>query len=91
MKVGKYTASLILLFAAALLISVSACASGQQGGGGRGGMQGPPPEAIEACQDKAEGDTVSFSGRGGESISATCQMINDQLVAVPEGHTPPGQ
>ncbi len=48
--------------------------------------QGPPPEAIEACQDKSEGDVVSFSGRRGESVSATCQTIGDILVAVPEGH-----
>jgi len=89
MKAGKYTTSLVFLLAAVLMSTVSA--SAQQGGGGRGGMQGPPPEAIEACQGKAEGDAVSFSGRGGESVAATCQMIEDQLVAVPEGHTPPGQ
>ena len=48
--------------------------------------QGPPPEAIKACTDKQEGDSVSFSGRGGRSVTGTCQTINGQLVAVPEGH-----
>lgn len=57
-------------------------------GGTRGRKQGPPPEAVEACKDKQEGDTVSFKGRRGESVSATCQTIEDQLVAVPEGHEP---
>lgn len=48
--------------------------------------QGPPPEAIKACIDKQVGDSVSFSGRGGRSVTATCQTIEGQLVAVPEGH-----
>lgn len=47
--------------------------------------QGPPPEAIAACKDKAAGDTVQFSGRRGETIDATCQEVEGQIVAVPEG------
>lgn len=46
----------------------------------------PPKEAIEACQNKSEGDSVSFETRRGDTLSGTCQTINDSLVAVPEGH-----
>ena len=47
--------------------------------------QGPPPEAIEACDGKSAGDSVTFTGRQGESLSATCEEIDGQLAAVPEG------
>lgn len=66
------------------IMSVTAWAKGDSRG--RGGEQGPPPEAIKACEGKQDGETVSFKGRRGESLSATCQSINGQLVAVPEGH-----
>jgi len=69
-----------------VMMAVSACASNEQNG--RGGQQGPPPEAIKACEGKQVGDTVSFSGRGGEAVEATCQSIENQIVAVPEGHRP---
>lgn len=36
---------------------------------------GPPPEAIVTCKDKQEGDSVSFIGRQGESIKATCKTM----------------
>jgi len=45
----------------------------------------PPKEAFEACEGKAAGDTVEFTGRRGETITATCEEQDDQLVAVPEG------
>lgn len=45
----------------------------------------PPQEAINACQDKAAGDSVEFIGRRGETLKAICQEIEGQLVAVPEG------
>lgn len=47
--------------------------------------QGPPPEAIQACKDKEVGDTVEFTGRRGETLKATCQEIEGQVVAMPEG------
>jgi hypothetical protein len=68
------------------LTVAAACAKSNRGGGPGGGHQGPPPEAIEACEGKQEGDSVTFSGRDGESLSATCQVVEDQLVAVPKGH-----
>ncbi|WP_342805117.1 hypothetical protein [Alteromonas sp. M12] len=51
---------------------------------GRGGK--PPQEAIEVCEGKSEGDEVSFSTPRGDTITATCQIMQDELVAVPEGH-----
>lgn len=59
-----------------------------------GRHHGPPPEAIEACKDKQEGDIVTFTGRQGESIKATCRSMEGMLAAVPEGmwegRRPPG-
>lgn len=57
---------------------------------GRRVSQGPPPEAIEACEGKEAGTTVEFAGRKGESLKATCQDIDGQLIAVPEGMSPGG-
>ncbi|BHH84502.1 hypothetical protein [Desulforhopalus sp. 52FAK] len=68
-----------------VMMAVAACAQNEQEGRGQ---QGPPPEAIKACEGKAVGDIVSFSGRRGESVKATCQTVENQIVAVPEGHRP---
>ena len=38
-----------------------------------------------ACEGKDVGDSVEFTGRRGETLTATCEERNDQLVAVPEG------
>jgi hypothetical protein len=51
---------------------------------------GPPPEAIEACKNKSEGDSVSFTTPRGDNIKATCKKLNGQLAAVPEGPPPMG-
>ena len=50
---------------------------------------GPPPEAVAACKGKAEGTQVSFSARGGETLTGVCQKIGDVLAARPLGG-PPG-
>ncbi len=55
---------------------------------GHGRRMGPPPEAIEACKDKAEGTAVEITTPRGDKIKATCKQVNDQLVAVPEGGFP---
>lgn len=64
------------------LMPLTACGKGNDNGRR---PQGPPPEAIEACEGKTAGDSVTFADREGESLSATCEEIDDQLVAVPEG------
>ena len=48
--------------------------------------KGPPPEAKAACVDKAEADEVSFESRRGDVITASCQLIDNELVAVPKDH-----
>lgn len=68
----------------ATLSAVPACASSNRPGG-RDGRQGPPPEAFTACEGKSEGDSVTVEGRDGDLLTATCTILNDQLVAVPEG------
>ena len=87
MRNSKVFRAINTMMILATLSAVPACASSNRGGG-RGGMQGPPPEAIEACEGKAEGDSVTFEGRRGDSVPAKCTMVNNQLVAVPEGHKP---
>lgn len=47
--------------------------------------QGPPPEAIEACEDKSAGDSIEFIDRRGETQEATCEEKDGQLAAVPVG------
>lgn len=72
----------IVLLTLLVLTPLTACGKGNNNGGR---PQGPPPEAIEACENKSVGDSVTFAGRQGESLSATCAEIDGQLVAVPEG------
>lgn len=50
----------------------------------------PPPEAIAACNGKAEGATASFAGRNGETVTGTCQKIGDVLALRPAGGPPGG-
>lgn len=84
--------SFTVLAVIASLAAFTACAGGggrsggPDGSGPGGGKQGAPPEAYKACEGKQEGDAVTFSGRDGESLKATCQTVDGKLVAVPEGH-----
>lgn len=47
---------------------------------------GPPPEAVETCAGLNEGDSVSFETPRGDTLEASCQLIKEQLVAVPNNH-----
>ncbi|SDZ82980.1 hypothetical protein SAMN05660420_00515 [Desulfuromusa kysingii] len=69
----------VLILTLVILLPIVGCASG-----GKGRPQGPPPEAIAACEGKSVGDSVTFTGREGESIKSTCQEVDGQIVAVPE-------
>ena len=73
-----------VLFVAAIFVSTSASLEAQQARGQGGHERRPPPEAFEACADKAQGDSVTFETRRGDSLSGTCEMIEDSLVAVPD-------
>lgn len=86
MKTQNFVKGIAVIMILGLLSVVTACANSSREGGGRGGQQGPPPEAFTACEGKAEGDSVTFKGMRGETLKATCALINDELVAVPEGH-----
>lgn len=48
----------------------------------------PPPEAFEICEGQSEGDSVSITTPHGDIIDATCQLMDEKLVAVPK-HMPP--
>jgi len=63
---------------------------GRQQGGMQGRPQGgPPPEALNACQSKQDGDSCQFESPHG-TISGTCQTIRNQMACVPEGMGPGG-
>ncbi|MFT6898985.1 MAG: hypothetical protein ACJA13_003416 [Paraglaciecola sp.] len=74
------------LFVAAMFVIASTSVDAQEarGQGGVKHERRPPPEALEACVDKAQGDAVTFETRRGDSLSGTCEMIENNLVAVPD-------
>jgi len=59
-------------------------AAGWALGDGQDRRPKPPPEAIEACHGKEEGDRVEFKGRQDRLIKAVCRKHQGLLVAVPE-------
>lgn len=67
---------------------------GGQGGPG-GPRRGPPPQAFEACEGKAQGDAVQLTTPRGV-VGATCETMPRGLAARPlrppegEGGPPPG-
>lgn len=74
----------VLLLTLTILLPATLYAFGGGKSGGQGRQQGPPPEAIEACEGKSVGDSVEFTGRRGEALEATCQEKDGQLAAVPD-------
>jgi len=57
-----------------------------------GQRRGPPPQAIEACEDQVAGAVCAFSGRRGD-VSGTCISPPDgqgELACAPEGGPPRG-
>lgn len=44
----------------------------------------PPPEAFEVCEGQSEGDIVSIISPQGDTVEATCKLMHEKLVAVPE-------
>ena len=50
---------------------------------------GPPPEAIEACEGRTEGDVCEVNTPHGR-LEGTCRIVPEELFAcVPNGHRPP--
>ncbi|BCR06313.1 hypothetical protein DESUT3_33820 [Desulfuromonas versatilis] len=72
-------ATMLLSVLATLALTIGCAGNGQ----GRG-PHGVPPEAIAACEGKSAGDSVKFTDRRGETLEATCQEQDGQLVAVPD-------
>lgn len=82
------TASFLILL---ISIPFTGTNAQQQRGGGRGG---PPEEAIQACADKVENDSCSFSSPRGDSVEGSClsppEGRDGPLACAPEGgHRPP--
>ena len=49
---------------------------------------GPPPEAYTACEGKNAGDTAEFVSPHGDTVTGTCEQVEDRLVLRPDN--PPG-
>ena len=81
-----------LLFSALfslVVFSNSSFAEGRQKGQRDGQKNGPPPEAIEACSNVAEGASCQFTGRHGEELTGICFIPSEgenTLACKPEGH-----
>lgn len=58
---------------------------GTEQGEQQGPPPGPPEEAVAACEGKSEGATCEFTGPRNDTISGTCQTIEEQMACVPEG------
>lgn len=80
----KNSMLLVGIFAAAWVMLATSNALAQQ----RERPQGPPPEAIEACEGLTEGDSVSFESPRGDTLEGECQYVDDELVAVPKNGRP---
>ena len=88
---SKQTTKQIVL-ALTLLTLLSTAACGKKENHRRGRRQGPPPQAIAACKGKQAGDRIEFKGRQGQTVQATCRVVNGRLAAVPgRMRTAPGE
>ena len=74
----------MLILSAFTLLFASQYALADDAKKGPSGRKGPPPEAIEACADKSEGDSAEFEGRNGESITGICEEMKGGLVLRPD-------
>jgi hypothetical protein len=52
---------------------------------GRGSDE--PLEGSAACESKSAGDSCSFIGPDGQTVSGTCTTIPNQLLCIPAGAT----
>ncbi len=97
-KLAQLSLSAFLGLSALLLHVGAHAASTQTPPEGKGKHQGHaiPQEAITACSQLQEGDSCSFSGRQGETMSGTCATpppeFSDQGLACrperPQGQKP---
>lgn len=85
MKRHSVNKGLILCAMAALTPVVVWASTGPIGGEGR---REPPQEAIDACKELSEGAAVEITTPRGDTLKATCRLVDGRLAAVPEGGTP---
>ncbi|NHN78378.1 hypothetical protein HA520_14000 [Azotobacter chroococcum] len=69
----------------ACLASPLAMAAGEAPAGHPGGEHmGPPAAAVTACEGKKAGDTASFAGPGGKTMTGICRDMHGKLAVMPE-------
>lgn len=84
-RIADVTIGLILIGAITFISQIAAASNDENRR-----PSGPPPVAIKACEGKEVGDAVTFAGRRGEELKATCKEIEGQLAAVPDDMGPNG-
>lgn len=79
-----------LVFAGALLLITSVAQSQDRDRPPHGGdRRGPPPGAIEACEEMSEGDLCAMDTPHG-THEGTCRIVPEgDLACVPNGMRPP--
>jgi Spy/CpxP family protein refolding chaperone len=81
-KMDAKIKKMAVILALAAMVPATGFAFDGHWGGGR--SKGPPPDAIAACADLNEGDTVQFTSPRGDTVSGICRDMGGDLVAVPE-------
>jgi len=84
----RFAARCSIVCAGLLALAAHAQSAPPQGGT----PPSPPPEAVKACEGKKAGDTASFSGRDGRTLTGTCESQNGVLALRPnrpQGGQPP--
>ena len=74
-----------LLLALLGLLQSPALANSGRGEREHPGHSGPPPEAIEACRDKSDGDTMEFTTPNGDRVSAYGKRFGGRIATTPKG------
>ena len=81
--------ALAVVVVASLIAAPALAESIEDEGRGPRGRRGPPPEAIDACESSASGDSCTFEGRDG-AVEGTCKpgpRSEEKLACVPD-HRP---
>lgn len=82
----QYPLPLVVIAAIAASVFASSLAIGEEDEA-RQKRRGPPPEAIEACAELAEGSACAFTGRRGDMNGVCFAPPRDEavLACAPEG------
>ncbi|MBF0536639.1 MAG: hypothetical protein HQL03_00120 [Nitrospirae bacterium] len=70
---------LVMLTVACIVVTAASGMCGQYGGGVM------KAAASDACSGKSAGDSCTFTGMGGQSVTGTCKSFNSQTFCVPAG------